>query len=376
MGRVLPIVRTSERRDFLRCQERWYWSWREGLRPYGPPSVPLWFGAITHEALAAYYIPGTRRGPHPAETFERLAGREEMLMKISEQQGNGEHSITEETLVDAKALGITMLNGYVAHWEKEDERWEIIRPEQTFQMRVPHPSKPDKFIAISAGTYDLVKRHLGTGEFWLGEHKTCKAIITDHLALDPQAGSYWLVATAHLQASGIMKRHQRLRGIEYNFLRTALPDTRPRTSNGYCTNKPTKAHYGEALGYQGDEPEFKKMTLADLERLCAGYGKIVLGDVSKNQPRPLFHRENVPRSTTERRSQLRRLQIEVAQMEPLRAPGALRTKNATRDCQWDCPHYGMCLLDEQGGDVRAYREAVYQVQDPYADHRKDTEGND
>lgn len=375
MSKPLPILRTSERRDFLRCQERWYWSWREGLKPLGPPSPALWFGSLVHEALALYYPPGTKRGPHPAETFARLAGDEEFIMKVTDKLGDGEHSITEDTLVNATELGLAMLTGYVEQWEAEDENWEIIRPEQTFQLKVPHPFKPGKFIIVSAGTYDLVKRHRHTGEIWIGEHKTAKAVITDHLPLDPQAGSYWLVASIHLAHEGLIKKGEKIKGIEYNFLRKALPDPRPRNAAGRCTNKPVKQHYIDALdaaGYITDP----KSTLQGLQAYADECGVWVVGEESKNQPRPLFVRENVFRTAQERQTQVMRLQREALQMAPLRAPDALRTKNPNRDCQWDCDHYSMCLLHEQGGDWQGYKEAAYEIRDPYADHRKTTEGDD
>jgi hypothetical protein len=380
MTKSLPIIRTSERRDFLRCQQRWYWSWREGLRPLGPPSVALWFGSLVHDALAAYYLPGLKRGPHPAETFSALAGEEEQHMKISEKMGNGEHSLTEETLVDARALGIAMLEGYVAHWEKKERSRRVIKPEQTFQLYIPHPRNPGKMIAINAGTYDLVYEEMDTEEIWLGEHKTAKAVILDHLPLDPQAGGYWAVASIHLVNEGLMRKGQKIRGIEYNFLRKAMPDVRPRNALGLCTNKPTKAHYVEAFQGMGvdtlDGKVVDKCTLADLQYAAENRGLTVLGEPSLNQPRPLFVREKVNRTAKERQSQITRLQNEAMAMKPLREPGATLLKNPTRDCQWDCSHYAMCLLHEQGGDVQAYREAAYQVQDPYADHRKTTEGDD
>jgi hypothetical protein len=74
--------------------------------------------------------------------------------------------------------------------------------------------------------------------------------------------------------------------------------------------------------------------------------------------------------------QILRLQNEMKAMDRLRSGKAQPLKNPTRDCQWDCPHYQMCLLHEEGADWEDYREAAYKVQDPYADHRKTTEGDD
>jgi len=349
-----------------------------GLRPLGATAVPLWFGSLVHEALAAWYLPGLKRGPHPAETFERLAGDEIQYMKVSNSLGNGAEMITEETLVDAHALGIKMLEGYVDHWGK-DERWRVIKPEQTFQMDVADPrSKKGRLIGIFAGTYDLVYIDEADGTVWLGEHKTAKAIRTGHLPLDPQAGGYWTVATDHLRRERLIKKGQSLRGIQYNFLRKAFPDERPRNADGYACNKPTKAHYWAALDAADPRSNWtgSKHTIAEMEAFASENGIIVFGDVSKNQPKPLFEREKVYRTASERAMQIHRMQNEFIRMEPLRRGEIEPLKHPTMDCEWRCPHYQMCLLHEQGGDYESYMDAAYEVRDPYADHRKTTEGDD
>lgn len=375
----LPIIRTSERRDFLLCQWRWYQTWRMGRKPVGDPPVALWFGSLVHDALAVYYPPGRKRGPHPAETFAALVGDETSWMRVTDTFGSGEHSLTEEQLVDAKALGISMLEGYVRRWSDEDDQWEIVQAERHFTLLIPGLWKTSTPMGIFAGTYDLVKRHIHTRQFWLGEHKTARAILTTHLPLDPQAGGYVAVATSDLRNAGIMGDGDRISGVEYNFLRKALPDDRPRTSNGYATNKPTKAHYVEALTSAGllslQGKSLDKHTIAVLEVEAAREGLTVLGDVSKNQPRPLFERERVYRGPQERKRQIHRLQLELAAMDPIRRGEVEPLKNPNRDCSW-CPHFGLCLLDEQGGDVSEYIDAAYEVKDPYANHRKTTEGDD
>ena len=381
------IVRTSERRDFLRCQMRWWWGWREGLRAIGPEATALWFGTMVHMALADWYRPGLERGPHPAETFEKLAGDEQFYIKQFNKYGDGAEAIVEELLVDARALGIAMLTGYVDLYGK-DEHMFVIQPEQTFQILVPHPlpkrrnRKARDPLGYYAGTYDLVYRNLIDEWIWLEEHKTARAVILDHLPLDPQAGGYWLVAGQQLRRDGLIGPKERLRGIEYNFLRKSLPDTtRPMNSEGHYTNKPTKAHYLKAFSdvaamYQDFQELTGKETLAQLQAIAERNQYPVLGDVSKNQPKPRFVREKVYRSPREREMQLLRLQDEMLEMKAKRKSGARLLKNPTRDCQWDCNFYHMCLLHEQGGDWEEYRSAAYRVQDPYADHRKSTEGDD
>lgn len=406
-----PLLRTSERRDFLRCQMRWWWAWREGLRAKGSAPDALWFGTGVHIALAAWYCgPGTARGPHPAETWEEFASDELRAIKF-------ERAVDDEIeakYVDARALGRVMLEGYVNLYGR-DEHKLIIAPEKTFRLRVPWPSdqnlysdwqhefqtrdrvyKPDQCRHCNErkdakihqplfdylGTFDDVWRDAETGQLLLDEHKTAAAITTGHLTLDPQAGSYWAVATRTLQQEGLIGPKERLAGIEYNFLRKSLPDDRPRDAEGYATNLPTKADYLTALeehwrqtGTQSLMEDLRsagKLKLEGLVQLAQANGLTVLGARSKVQPARLFERERVLRSRAERTTQLVRLQQEGLHMTAIKDGILPVLKNPDRSCNqgaMKCPFFEMCELHEAGGDWQAYKKAVYDVRDPYADHR-------
>jgi hypothetical protein len=381
----LPIIRTSERRDFGRCEWRWYQAWRRGLKPLGEEAPPLLFGSWVHEALAAWYCgPGLVRGPHPAETFAKVADAELMWMR-TETRGRSNAGSTEffieEKLVPALDLGKAMLEGYVSWWGSDDS-WHVIEPERSGEVDVMGGGKP---IAIYGFTYDLIYRDLADGQVKLGEHKTAKAITTDHLPLDPQAGSYWAIAGPHLRHEGLIGPREEIAGITYNFLRKAMPDDRPINPDGYRTNKPIKEHFIAALADVGiqtverSSPKsgpvaLDKATLKDLEA-AARFAQIeVFGEVSSNQPKPLFEREFVEKSRNQRASQIRRIELEARRMNGLRGQGeAVLLKNPTKDCSWDCRFSTLCLLDEEGGDTQSYRREVFRVADPYAAHRKSTE---
>lgn len=328
-----PFIRTTERKDFGRCQQRWYWAWRAGLKGKGRPAAPLWFGIGIHEALAQWYQPGTKRGVHPADYWlDWYKGEEQAFIKALTANSD---SRDDAVWVDAKSLGEAMLTGYVERYGA-DEDWEILYVETPFQIEIPRPGPPSEFadpLAIFAGTFDGVYRDLRTGKIWLVEHKTAKQISTIHLPLDRQAGGYWAIASRILQHRGVLKKGDRIEGIMYNFLRKSLPDDRPTNDKGEALNKN--------------------------------------GTVSKNQPSPLFLREPVFRDRRERATQLRAVQREAKMMDYLRRHPEDINKNPTRDCSWDCAFYEMCLLQEKGGDDwKDYRDAVFTRADPYADHRK------
>lgn len=286
----------------------------------------MWFGTGIHEAFAQWYQPGLSRGIPLSEYWSDWVGEEETKVRTAINS-----NYQEDVWVDAKELGIAMLDGYLEKYG-EDETWDVISTEQSFQIDIPYRRK-DATLAIYAGTFDGVYRDLTDSSIWLMEHKTAKAIMTSHLALDDQAGAYWAVASDILRHEGILKPGEHIKGIMYNFLKKAMPDERPQNDKGQYLNKN--------------------------------------GSVSKNQPSPLFLREPIDRSPGERATQIQRIQNEAIWMNAGRKSPDTLFKNPTKDCSWDCSFYDMCTLHERGGDDwKEYRKAMFTRRDPYADHRK------
>lgn len=378
----VPILRTSERRAFKRCPARWWWSYREGLKPVGAEKTPLWFGTGVHLAFAEWYIPGVKRGRHPAETFEEFAGDS---IKSVKQVTTLDEEIIQQW-VDAKQLGITLMEEYVKHWG-QDGSWDFIQAEQTFSLDVPWPKAEEErqglyvvdkdtgLLVQYKGTYDGVYRDLVDGRIKLLETKTAKAVQTTHLTMDDQAGSYWAVATHTLREMGKIKPNEHISSINYNFVRKAFPDERPKDAEGYFTNKPVKADYVAALeGYAAqNSTQLLKLTIPQLQTEAEVHGLKVLGERSKMQPTPLFVREEVHRTSAERKSQLRRIQDEAVVMQAYRDKTLPIIKNPNRDCTWDCEFFTMCELQDRGGNWQDLKRVGFRQQDPYADHRKSTE---
>jgi len=367
-------MRTSERRDLKTCPQRWYWSQVEGLRPLRAAN-PLWFGSAVHEGLAGWYIPGTKRGTHPSETFDKyLAGNRRMLVTNDDE---------ETEYQDARALGIDMLDRYVERWGEEPER-DVIASEREFQVVLPRPEmvlfgrhRPaERRWLRYVGTWDGVHRDLITGEIRLAEHKTAASIWADHLPLDDQAGSYWAVASKVLEKQGVLKAGEEIAGIEYNFLRKALGDTRPVNADGLRTNKPTKTDFVEAIDKHGVEElpgPLAKLKVVDLEALAEELGLTVFGEPSALQPPAYFERFMVYRSRAERGQMIRRIQDEAVFAEAYRK-GWLPVVKAPdlQKCR-GCQFRRMCELDESGDAlaVEEFKEIQFTKTDPYAAHRKD-----
>jgi hypothetical protein len=283
----------------------------------------LWFGIGIHEALAAWYLKGLRRGPHPAETWEAWTAEEIAFAKTYLDD-----TFDEPVWVDAVELGTAMLEEYVDYYGR-DEQWNIISVEQPFRVRITREGTP---VAYFASRWDGVARDESDGKIYLLEHKTATQIITAYLELDDQGGSYWAVASQLLRAKKILKPNEQISGIIYNFLRKGLPDDRPQDADGNYLNKDNS--------------------------------------ISKRQPPQPFVRVMVERSPKEQRTQLERIADEVTVMDAARSGLIPITKTPTKDCP-RCPFWIPCGLHERGSD--AYQTVLknnYIQIDPYGDMRK------
>lgn len=337
---------------------RWWWGWREGLKPQGPPNEKLWFGTGVHLALALWYRPGQRRGTDPRMTWRKFVADDVAFIRT---EFGAKFDSTQ--FAEAGKYGEDLLGWYLEHYGR-DRKWDVVAPEQTFEVIVP--DRDGKPIVRLVGTFDGVYRDLDDGQLKLMEHKTAAQIVTSHLSLDDQGGTYVTVATHSLREQGLIGPKESITEVTYNFIRKGKKDDRPVNADGLATNKPMRAHYHEAM------PDLSEKTkLPDLIEIAQQRGIVVLGEVSKDQPTPLFKRETLTRTHVEQVSQLRRIAAEVEHMNDIRNGYLDLYKNPTKDCSWDCDFFTMCELHESNpDDALEFRNAVYRVEDPYLDHRK------
>jgi hypothetical protein len=375
-------VRNSERGTFGRCPQQWWWNWRDGLRPK-ETAKPLWFGTAIHEALAHYYKRGYKRASL-GSTLEKFKASADMEAEYIKTNLGIEET---EEWVDARALGEAMLTGYVERWEG-DKTWDVIATEQSFEVAIPYLGKDDRSgpivqhilknygdYFIFNGTFDGVYRDKRDNRIKLMEHKTAASISIGHLPMDNQAGAYWMIAQSVGRSQGWLGNRDNISEITYNFLRKALPDSRPTDADGYYTNKPTKDHYIAALDpYVEWETtrtgSVKFPTIAVLEEMAVEHGLTVVGDRSKTQPPPLFERHPVRKRPAMRKSQVARLRNDVIRMHAYVDGWLAVDKTPDRNHCGFCPFKEMCELHESGAGWVEFRDAMYRHEDPYAGHRK------
>lgn len=381
----LPLLRQSERAEFKRCPWRWYQGHVLGLQPI----VEKWheaadFGTLFHVALAEYYLPGTKRGPHPAETWTRVAGDTVATIKTME--------VRDDELVakweDFYELGLDLADAYIERYQG-DPHWDVIDAERRFAVLIPDVRVPRmvsekgrrgyKPIVKLVGTFDLPYRDLNDGLVKIVDHKTVGKIETNHLVMDEQAGTYIAVGTWALRQQGLIGPKDVVKGMEYNFIKRAAIDTRPRDENGQARNKPQKRHFADALietGVRGnaDYDALLKLKLDELQEICDANGVVAYGEVSADQSKDNFFRYFVPRTPVERQRQIVRISEEARVMDDVRHGRLPILKTPQRDCYY-CKYFDLCELDESGGDAEYFIETTMKKYDPYADHREFAENS-
>ncbi len=323
MSREIIYLRTSERTSFKRCRFAWEIAYNMKLKPK-VSAPPLRFGTLVHKAMEAYFPPGIKRGPLPADTFLQEYERElaEAKSKFGFRDEDGDWH-------EAGALGVDMLEHYVDVYGKEEE-WKVIASELAFQVPI---LKKKTYELVYVGIIDGVWQHRSTKEIVLRDWKTARAIpekMGTHLTLDEQPGSYWAYAPEFLRANKILKPNQRLRGIDFLYMRKAMRDQRARNKDGHYLNKD--------------------------------------GSVSKQQPSAYFKLVPTKRSEAEQLSLRARVLAEAREQRLVRAGKLESYKNPGQmNCQ-GCGFTDICELHEIGHDWESLLERTLVEWDPYAEH--------
>jgi len=360
------LVRTSERGDFLKCRQLWYWRWVDRYQPIEEQPA-LEFGDYVHQALAIYYQPGRKRGPKPAETFE----------KIMSERTDSFNMWSDGEWTKALDLGVGMLERYHERWKDADQEYEVISSEQTFELPIGRVLG-ERIIYV--GTFDGVWRHLPTKKIRFPEHKTGVSIVTDALALNEQAGAYWAYGPRWLRLQRLLEPDEELDGIIYNFLRKSIPDSDAHyDEQGRKLNKPKRdallTLYG-TLGRSVPKRVDGKKGVPTIDAMMEDLGEAAwkASEPSLVQATEFFHREPVFRGPNEAEMVKRRIKQQVRDMiVASRDPEEYVYKNPgpqfMPNCRF-CSFKDICEVHETGNNWKAMIPALYTVWNPYDAHEK------
>jgi hypothetical protein len=330
-GKRLPMLRTSERRSYLRCRQAWWWEYVERLKPKDERKA-LAFGTLVHKALELYMPPGRKRGPHPAITFEALYAKH--LADGGIGLGARGEALDDEDAkgdwTDGLALGQAMLNGYYDLYHEHDKRYEVLASEYSFKS--PVLDEDGKVIAYYVGTFDGIWRDRGDKRkpLLLNDYKTAAQLDTSYLRLDEQANAYYTFGVDAMKRDGLLRDDASISTLLFNFLVKKMPDERPTDAEGRALNKD--------------------------------------GSVSMRQPSVRYHREPVYRNDNCREQVMNRAIDQFIEMQLAREGEVPILKTPDRFSCGFCAYRDPCELHEIGEDYQEFIRLMYKTWSPYDAH--------
>jgi hypothetical protein len=329
----LRMMRNSETQTYKACRQKWYWSYVEH---YKPNQVQAHFtvGSMVHAGLEHWYIPGRKRGVHPAKTVNRLYkewltdGGREIKVKV----GGGD-SEDDSNYVEINELMIHMMTNYVDTYGKDDFI-EVLAPEQLFRVDVY--DEHGRYVCTQVGQIDLCFRDRRTNRIGFMEHKTGSTLMPFGApeSLDEQSGTYWTYGPQWLKHTGQIPEEAELDFIMFNRMRKAFKSDKPTNAEGLVLNKD--------------------------------------GSVSKRQPAPLFKRSMVYRNAHDSDILNDRV-IAVSREMQMIERGELEVyKHPDKHCGF-CEFKDVCEVHESGGDYQTMFDMMFLKWEPYSEHELEME---
>jgi len=228
------ILTHSSIAAFKTCRKRYQFRYVDGLELRDRPMY-FDFGSAVHQGLAMHYRGKKMEEIMPAIDlyFQEHAPAEDDAVKVAEW-------------MEAKSLVLSMLQGYVAHYQGRDG-FKVVEIEKPFELPICDV-RGEKFPDMAlAGKVDGV---VEDGGLWILEHKTAKTIDNRYerkLTLDAQSMLY-LEAMERVYGKPF-------NGILYNVLAKAVPEPPKVLKNGSLSRakdqNTTPELYGMAIQENG-----------------------------------------------------------------------------------------------------------------------------
>lgn len=374
----LPLnpVRSSARKSFNNCEWAWDLAYNKNVQPHETKSA-LRFGTLIHSALEKFYRSGTKRGPHPAKTFQRLYRAD-----AAKHAEFGVYS--DEVWVNAYDLGTHMMRNYIDLYGK-DERYKVIATEQPFQQPVYETHwklTNERGKKVKRRVHRFTYMGVLDGIWWdtekermlLVDHKTAATIkqLVAKLPWDLQSTAYWTWGVDWMVEQGMLKSHEQLDGLLFNIMaKSKGDDDRPRNAEGLALNKPTKPALIAAWEDHGMELPGRASVKTLMDGLTEkGVDPWQYGEVSKRQGSELFMRFPSFRGESERELAREMAMADFLEMEEIRS-GQRKPRKMYPDGPFGCTacaYKDVCELHEVGEDWQELLEATMSGWDPYSEH--------
>lgn len=301
----VKLLSNSEMKLWRRCRRSWYLGYyrRLGLIGRDPFGSASSIGNLVHDALAAYYDPAVRADPVA-------------FAKAKVEEALKEHAVDYAEIQKEGELVVLMLEGYMDWLEETGADSDIVvtGSEQMARVKlidgVDLISKLDAVVERGRDGAKLALEHKTTDNFSrpLPTLKLNSQFLTEHLCR----------FLAEIQAGRTPEEAQEgCHGILWNGLRKSKRTAR------------------------ATPPFYQRL------------------DVTHNIEELRNHWRHVAAVATEI------LQAQ-ARLDAGEDHHTVCYPNATNDCSWDCDHFKICVMFDDGSKVQHAIEAMYEERDPLA----------
>jgi transcriptional regulator with XRE-family HTH domain len=316
-------VSNSEVQTFKRCRRKWWLSWYRGLAPkFEEPVGAAALGARVHRALRALYVPAGQTPQDPRDALERAITDDwtKLALGYKEQGYDAPPEGVVKRFQDDTALERKMVEGYIEWLAEEgaDRGLRVVAPETYVEAKLDIPAIERGVLVIGKLDVRLIRESDGVRLFM--DHKTVGDLTSPvkTLHLDEQMLHYHLIEWLQAVEDG------RCDGAIYNMLRKVKRTMRANP--------------------------------------------------------PFFGRVEVRHNPIELESFKKRLVGTIMQMVRVREqldagkdPLAVVYPTPNRNCSWDCDHFAICPLFDDGSRVDDMIASRYREQNPLSYYLKTEE---
>lgn len=310
------VMRISQSRlkTHLRCKRK---DWLQNVRRLAPrlygPTGPLQSGTRVHEALEAFYAPGSTTDPRQAledAITAALSGYTEQCTKLDVEP---DAAVLDKFRKDTD-LERAMVEGYF-EWLADtgaDSTLNVVTAEEQIMITADELGADFGRAVEIVGKLDARAVDEVTGYTLFVDHKTVQnfAQTLPTLQSDPQMLHYHLLLS-------ILRPGEHVDGALYNMLR--------KVKRGKTAKPPF--YMRETIVHNAAEIESYRLRLIGLITTVIEF--------------------------EERISQLGDL-----------GPQMFAPPNPTRDCVWDCDMFNVCSMFDDGSRVEAAIQELYEIRDP------------
>lgn len=326
------LVSQSTVKAYKRCRKQFWYKHVELLEPRFPHER-LKLGNWWH-SLAAVHFAGV-------DWEEEQARQEKKFKRLFLEE--------REKLGDLPDKAKRLFLGHQQHWRKEQDEWEVLYVEESFDLNwMGHTVtfKPDLIVQTGKGKKK---------EIWVVDHKTTKSITDEEFRMSDLQSAIYVWA---LEMAGICSPT----GFIWNYVRTKEPSIPSINLDGQISKRRIDTDFYTLGHFLLDYYQVEK-----------------LSQLPKNWKEQLNTLKTVPSKFYKRTRQIKdpyltahlisdffsaveEMDYYFAELEanPEINPEMIFTRNLQLSCQWDCDFQELCLGEMMGVDMSHMRKTRYK----------------